>query len=288
MTSVLVEVLNGAGEELVDRWVSLQTESVLFRADLLAPEQVREESSAFVSQLCESLERSGAVDPEATLDGEPWEGMRAFLAALFRSRAQRGFEPDEGAEFLLLFKLPLFEALQKELGEDPAKLVDAVWDATRLMDRLGLYTTQVYARAKEEVIARQREELLELSTPVVTLWEGILALPLIGTLDSQRTQQVMEVLLQEIVDQEASVAILDITGVPTVDSATAQHLVRTMRAARLIGAECIISGIRPQIAQTMVTLGIDLGQVESRSTMAGALRVAFSRRGRKVVATGEA
>src|SRR5712672_2313957 len=140
----------------------------------------------------------------------------------------------------------------------------------------------MYQKSREEVISRQQQELLELSTPVVSLWKDILALPLIGTLDSSRTQVVMESLLQKIVESGADIAIIDITGVPTVDTLVAQHLIKTVAAARLMGADCIISGIRPQIAQTIVHLGLELGVV-SKATMADAFALSLRRLGKTVV-----
>src|SRR5262249_30911175 len=154
-----------------------------------------------------------------------------------------------------------FERLQQRAGRDVDVLAETLWEATTLLDKLGLFTTEVFQKAREEVIDRQQQEMLELSTPVVQLWDGVLALPLIGTLDSARTQVVMENLLQKIVESGAGIAIIDITGVPTVDTLVAQHLLKTIAAARLMGAECIISGIRPQIAQTIVHLGVDLADV---------------------------
>jgi rsbT co-antagonist protein RsbR len=181
------------------------------------------------------------------------------------------------------FKQPLFERLRSELANEPEALADEIWKGTMLLDKLGLYTTEVYQKSREQVIARQQQEMLELSTPVVELWEGILALPLIGTLDSQRTQAVMESLLQKIVDTGAGIAIIDITGVATVDTLVAQHLLKTVAAARLMGAECIISGIRPQIAQTIVHLGVDLGDVITKATLAGAFAIALEKTALAVV-----
>src|SRR6202034_4141575 len=189
----------------------------------------------------------------------------------------------ETATFIFSFKKPLFEYLRKEFGKDPQVLADETWKATDLIDRLGWHTVKSFQAARESIISRQQEELLELSTPVVKLWDGILALPMIGTLDSARTQVVMKSLLQRIVETGSQIAILDITGLPTVDTLTAQHLLKTVTAARLMGAECIISGIRPQIAQTIVHLGIDLGDVITKATLADAFRIALSRTGRAVV-----
>lgn len=208
--------------------------------------------------------------------------VREFLTDLSRSRAASGFSPGETAMFVLSLKQPLFDRLQPGGRKDAALAADA-WTLTVLLDQFGLHVMEVYQRSREEVIIRQQQEIAELSTPVVKLWEGILALPLIGTLDSARTQVVMENLLQTIVDQNAEIAIIDITGVPTVDTLVAQHLLKTVAAARLMGADCIISGIRPQIAQTMVHLGVELN-VTSKATLADALSLALQRTGRAVMA----
>jgi rsbT co-antagonist protein RsbR len=196
------------------------------------------------------------------------------LGSISRSRATKGFSPGETATFVLSLKQPAFALLQAKLKDDPA-LLEEVWAFNAILDKLGLYTTEVFQSSREEIIRRQQAEMLELSTPVVQLWEGILALPLIGTLDSARTQVVMENLLQGIVDTSSRVAVIDITGVPTVDTVVAKHLVKTVSAARLMGAHCIISGIRPQIAQTMVHLGVDFEDVETTASLADALARAF-------------
>ena len=201
-----------------------------------------------------ALAKGGAGD----IGAPAWSAVREQLADLSRTRAAKGFSPSETATFVFSLKQPLFDALRDEYAGDAAGLRDEIWAATVLLDQLGLYTTEVYQKSREEVIARQQQEMLELSTPVVKLWDGVLALPMIGTLDSARTQVVMETLLQRIVETGAEIAIIDITGVPTVDTLVAQHLLKTVTAARLMGADCIISGIRPQIAQTIVHLGVDL------------------------------
>ena len=201
--------------------------------------------------------------------------------------ALQGFTSDETATFIFSFKRPLFEQLRVAAGRDAETLADETWNATLLVDSLGLHAVRTFQKAREEFIHRQQREMLELSTPVVKLWEGILALPMIGTLDSSRTQVVMESLLQKIVDSGAAIAIIDITGVPTVDTLVAQHLLKTVAATRLMGADCIISGIRPQIAQTIVHLGVDLGEVTTKATLADAFRVALARTGASVArATG--
>jgi rsbT co-antagonist protein RsbR len=208
--------------------------------------------------------------------------VRELLEEISRARALRGFTPSQTATFVFSLKEPLFTALREEVGKDAQRLADDVWVATLLLDKLGLYTIEVFQKRREDVITRQQAEMLELSTPVVQLWESILAVPLIGTLDSARAQVVMENLLQEIVKAGAEIAIIDITGVPTVDTLVAQHLLKTVSAARLMGADCIISGIRPQIAQTIVHLGVDLS-VTSKATMADAFELALRRVGKTVV-----
>jgi rsbT co-antagonist protein RsbR len=213
------------------------------------------------------------------IENAPWTPMRDFLDSISRSRALQGFTSDETASFIFSFKKPLFERLRKELVKDPQALADQTWSASDLLDKLGLYTTKSFQKSREDIISRQQEELLELSTPVVKLWDGVLALPMIGTLDSARTQVVMETLLQRIVETGSEIAIIDITGVPTVDTLTAQHLLKTVAAIRMMGADCIISGIRPQIAQTIVHLGIDLQGVTTKATLADALALSLKRLG---------
>jgi rsbT co-antagonist protein RsbR len=207
--------------------------------------------------------------------------IREMLADLSRSRALQGFSPAETAVFVFSLKPPMFEALERHGGADNALKLKVNWALGTLLDRMGILTIEAYQKTREELIVRQEREIAELSTPVIKLWDGILALPLIGTLDSQRTQVVMENLLESIVAQEAETAIIDITGVPTVDTLTAQHLLKTVSAARLMGADCIISGIRPQIAQTMVHLGVEL-TVVSKATLADAFALALTRQGRAV------
>ena len=208
-----------------------------------------------------------------------WEPAKKMLAEISRSRGLQGFSPSETATFVFSLRRPLFNLLRKELGDSPKEFADETWVATVLIDQLGLFTTEVYQKTREELILRQQEEMLELSTPVVKLWDGILALPMIGTLDSSRTQFVMESLLTKIMETGSEVAIIDITGVPTVDTLVAQHLIKTVTAIRFMGADCIICGIRPQIAQTIVHLGIDLQGVTTKATLADALALALKRTG---------
>ena len=230
----------------------------------------------------EQLRRNGQTRQLEDIMAPDWAPMRELLEDVSRARVTQGFTPRETATFVFSLKEPLFELLRREIANDANRLADAIWTATKLLDQLGLYTIECYARTREELIGRQQQELLELSTPVVELWDGILALPLIGTLDSARTQIVMESLLERIVASGAEIAIIDITGVPTVDTLVAQHLIKTISAARLMGADCILSGIRPQIAQTIVHLGLELNVV-SKATMADALALALRRSNRMIV-----
>jgi rsbT co-antagonist protein RsbR len=237
--------------------------------------EVRRQADEFLAAFDRAL-TAGRTD---RIDGPEWDEVRTFLDDLSRRRVLAGFSCDETASFLFSLKKPLFEVLRQETLREPAQFADGIWNITVLIDKLGLHTVKSYQRSREEIIARQQQELLELSTPVVKLWDGVLALPMIGTLDSARTQIVMESLLQKIVDTESQIAILDITGVPTVDTLVAQHLLKTVTALRLMGAECIISGVRPQIAQTIVHLGVDLQGVATKASLADALKLALKRIG---------
>jgi rsbT co-antagonist protein RsbR len=266
------DVLSRYEGEILREWMNHQLGAASRRRDLLSDEDLREESRRFLGLLRGTL-HNGNTDVSAPA----WESTREFLADLSRSRAKLGFTPSETAGFVFSLKRPLFERLRGELGREPERLAEEIWKDTLVLDQLGLYTTEVHQKSRDQVIARQQQEMLELSTPVVQLWAGIVALPLIGTLDSARTQIVMENLLQKIVDTGAGIAIIDITGVPTVDTLVAQHLLKTVAAARLMGAECIISGIRPQIAQTIVHLGVDLASVITKSTLADAFAIALDR-----------
>jgi rsbT co-antagonist protein RsbR len=262
--------------DLLKEWLSRQLASVESRRDLISESLLRDQSTEFLGLFRRALESGADVGQSE------WQPVREFLENLSRSRARQGFTPTETAMFVYSLKEPLFDRIQREHGNDANALGPLVWEVTTTLDKLGLYTTEVYMKGREEVIGRQQREMLELSTPVVELWEGVLALPLIGTLDSERTQVVMENLLQQIVSTGAGIAIIDITGVPTVDTLVAQHLLKTVAAARLMGADCIISGIRPQIAQTIVHLGVELGQVTTKATLSDAFAIALRRNGMMV------
>ena len=270
----LPAILRENEAEILKDWTELQLSSGTNRADLINEAELRRQSQTFLRLFAEAAESGALEDTTAPA----WQPARELLAEISRSRAHQGFSPGETATFVFSLKQPLFRQIQRR-RTDAAQVAAAIWAATTSLDALGLYTTEVYQKSREEVIIRQQQELLELSTPVITLWKGVLALPLIGTLDSNRTQVVMESLLQRIVDSGSTIAILDITGVPTVDTLVAQHLLKTVAAARLMGADCIISGVRPQIAQTIVHLGVDLNSVATKATLADAFAVALQRLG---------
>jgi rsbT co-antagonist protein RsbR len=273
--SKISDILQHHEEELLEAWVQEQLASYTRRPDLISDFELRQQSAEFLRAFRQASQSGDVID----IRNPQWDEVRENLTDLSRSRAQQGFTASETATFVFSLKQPLFVRLRQELEKNPDALAEENWAATVLLDKLGLFTTEVYQQTREAVIARQQQELMELSTPVVKLWEGILALPLIGTLDSARTQVVMESLLQQIVESEATIAIIDITGVPTVDTLVAQHLLKTVAAARLMGADCIISGIRPQIAQTIVQLGVDLNEVTTKASMAAAFRLALQRSG---------
>ncbi|MCJ2036149.1 STAS domain-containing protein [Methylobacterium sp. J-068] len=260
-----------------DAWLAILAAGMTAHGGRAREGELRTQAGIVVSQLGEGL---AAGDLDA--DGSGFAPLRETLADISRSRALQGFTPTDTANFVFSLKEPVFEALGRACGSGSPDLATGVVSAGKLLDRLALHTMETFLASREEVIGRQGQEIAELSTPVVRLWDGILALPLIGTLDSARTGVVMETLLQAIVDEEAEIAIIDITGVPTVDTLVAQHLLKTVAAARLMGADCIVSGIRPQIAQTMVHLGVELNVV-SKATLADAFAVALRRTGRKVV-----
>jgi rsbT co-antagonist protein RsbR len=279
--SVLHDLVSRNEAGILQRWIERQLGASSFRSDRISKAELSDQSRRFLALFRQSVS-SGSAD----IHSPAWANTRQMLEELSVSRAQQGFSPSETATFIFSLKETLFEGMQDQLPRDPKAASLMIFDTNQLLDKLGLFTTEVYQRGREQVIIRQQQELMELSTPVVTLWEGVLALPVIGTLDSSRTQVVMENLLQRIVETGASIAIIDITGVPTVDTLTAQHLLKTVAAARLMGADCIISGIRPQIAQTIVHLGVDLGTVVTKATLADAFSIALRRLGLGVTKVG--
>ena len=273
----IANLIKNHESDLLAEWVKAQLAAVTLRPDLMSETELASQSKEFLSLVRQAVQSKNLED----IMGAEWTKVREFLDGVVRSRADQGFSPTETATFVFSLKGPVFDCVRKNLEEDPVALTEDTWAASVLLDKLGLYATEVYQKSREAIIKAQQQDLLELSTPVVKLWEGILAVPLIGTLDSARTQAATESLLQNIVDTGSSFAIIDITGVPTVDTMVSQHLLKTVAAAHLMGAEVIISGIRPQIAQTMVTLGVSF-DVQTKATLADAFSVALEKMGYQV------
>jgi rsbT co-antagonist protein RsbR len=269
----LPDVLAKHESAILEQWLK-EMSIATRRGDLIKDSELRSECSRFIQLL-----RQGAESENYDIESAEWQPLREQLAEMSKNRAVQGFTPTETATFVLSAKKPLFERLRERMGNDANGLASELWATTELIDSLALFTAETFLKTREEVIRRQQQEMLELSTPVVKLWDGILALPIIGTLDSARTQIVMETLLENIVKTNSRVAIIDITGVPTVDTVVAQHLLKTVTAARLMGADCIISGVRPQIAQTIVHLGINLLDVTTKATLSDAFALALERTG---------
>jgi len=275
----LVDVLTQEEPAILAGWLRRQADAARRLGD---DPEIPALSRDFLRRLRHALPAATQDGRAVDINASAWSEVKDWLGDFSRQRARQGYSPSETAIFVFSLKHALFERLRFAYANEPEQLAQETWNATVLLDGLGLYTTEVHQKGREEVIARQQQEMLELSTPVVQLWEGILALPLIGTLDSNRTQVVMESLLQRVVETSAEIAIIDITGVPTVDTLVAQHLLKTVAAARLMGADCMISGIRPQIAQTIVHLGVELGNVSTKATLADAFALALQRTGRMV------
>ena len=274
----LPQIFDKREREIIEQWLE-QQQTAGRKLTASEREQTNRQSREFVRALKHALERNSTGD----ISGPDWVAVRDFLSDLSVQRVKDGYSAKDTAWFIFSLKKPVFDALRAEFGADPKSLADEVWLATALLDELGLVTTEAFQKSREDVILRQQKELLELSTPVVRLWENILALPLIGTLDSARTQVVMQNLLEAIVETRSDYAIIDITGVPVVDTLVAQHLLKTVAAARLMGADCLISGIRPQIAQTIIHLGVDLSEVTTKATLADAFELALRRGGYRMI-----
>ena len=275
----LLQLLQKDRAGILSEWVRQQL-TVFSRQGVIKDTELRAQCERFLDQFTQALANDGTDD----IHGPAWAEVRDSLAGISASRGQQGFTASETATFVFSLKRVLFARIREQLAGEAQ--LEAILVATQVLDALGLYTTEVYQKTREDVINRQQQDLLELSTPVVKLWDGVLALPLVGTLDSSRTQVVMEALLEKIVETGSDVAIIDITGVPMVDTLVAQHLLKTVTAARLMGADCIISGIRPQIAQTIVHLGVNLGDVSTKANMADAFRLALERLGKRLDTRG--
>ncbi len=272
MKTDIVKLLQKKKKQILEDWINGQISDAGLRESLMTNDELREQSNELLNALLNNLSDSNINEPQSS-DFEP---VHEILSGISISRARQGFSPAETGIYVFSLRDALLKTLQTEIKNDPAGLIDGSSRINRMMDQLGIITFETFIKGREEVILRQTDEITEISTPVIQVWEGILALPIIGTLDSARTQVVMENLLQQIVETESTIAILDISGVPAVDTLVAQHLIKTVAATRLMGAECIISGIRPEIAQTVVHLGIDLSNIITKATLASALKYSFS------------
>ncbi|NCI49473.1 STAS domain-containing protein [Sediminibacterium roseum] len=272
MSKEITKHLQKKKKQILESWMTRQLTNDTLREDLMSNEDLREQSDELLDTLLKNITDRNMTDTQS----EAFESVNELLAGISISRARQGFTPRETGLYIFSLKSSLQEILQQDHKDDPAFLYEASLKVNAMMDNLAVTTFETFIKGREEVILRQTSEITEISTPVIRVWDGILALPIIGTLDSSRTQVVMENLLQEIVESGSTIAILDISGVPAVDSLVAQHLIKTVAATRLMGAECIISGIRPEIAQTVVHLGIDLSNIVTKATLASALKYSFA------------
>lgn len=272
-TSNAPNILSKKRQLVLQTWIDHQNEDPALREDLMNIEELRNQSEELLDAFIKAIKGGNYED----ISRQEYQPIVEILTGVSLSRAHSGFTPRETTLYVLSLKKAIIRVLQDELENDPASLVNEIIKITNLLDSLSLITFEIYITGNEDIILRQNSEMNEISTPVIRVWEGVLALPIIGTLDSERTQTVMESLLQEIVYTESNIAILDISGVPTVDTLVAQHLIKTVNATRLMGEECIISGIKPEIAQTIVHLGINLEGVQTKATLAAALKYAFEK-----------
>lgn len=275
----VVEVLDGRRDELLGFWIKERLESGEFRDELVSRRELQQQSRQIIEMVARSIRASGGRD----FEDETFDELRSFLNEISRERAIKGYTPMENATYILSLRDAVIPLLAEELEDQSDALVREMIYFTKLLDKMGLVMVQNYIRSREEIIHQQRADMMELSTPVIKVWDKILTLPIIGTLDSRRAQMMMEALLQRIVDTGSTIAILDITGVRTMDTLVANHLIKTVTAARLMGARCILTGVSPAIAQTMVQLGIDLSQITTRSQMADGIRLALEMNGRAVI-----
>ena len=283
-TATTQQILEESFNKIIEEWLGSQIDEGVKRGDLFSDEESRSQNAELLRAFAKGV-RNGTSGDDFDMREAAWEDLRAVLADVTKERVSRGVTPTEMATFVLALKQPLIERLRKRLAEDLGQMVSEIIYLSRLIDAFAVYTNEVFIEEREAIIDRQREEMMELSTPVVELFDKVLTLPLIGTLDSARAQDVMENLLETILQRQAEVVIMDITGVNTVDTQVAQHLLRAAAAVRLMGAECIISGISPMIAQTMVQLGIDVGTVSTRSSIRSALVDALTKVGYEIKKT---
>jgi Anti-anti-sigma regulatory factor (antagonist of anti-sigma factor) len=272
MKQDISKILQKKKKQILEDWMNLQLADAGLRDDLMNNEELREQSNELLDSLLQVINEKNLTE----FDSEAFAPVNEILSGISISRARQGFSPRETGVYIFSLKESILKTLMLEIRDDSQGMVQSVITVNKLLDNLGIVTFETFIKGREEVILRQTDEIAEISTPVIQVWDGILALPIIGTLDSARTQIVMENLLQRIVDTGSTIAILDISGVPAVDSLVAQHIIKTVAATRLMGAECIISGIRPEIAQTVVHLGIDLSNIITKSSLASALKHAFT------------